>query len=307
MQKNPQTDGLNRVESLLKIGRILIFLSLATMLVTTLVAALLVLSSLKSNRSETASIVGCQQLIGDDLNLLTENAQTFNQQLQEIPRGEVAPEALSSLLYGEQPESLEAIFQQITEINRTVAEAPSQLKSQGKLSAFPILVIGFLSTTNLILCSALLVVLRFVSKQISMHRKKEKVGYQAPREEGSSPVSPSEMPGPLTVFVGKDPAENILGAMYQVVYAHENQLADIEAGYIANIAGQFLDRFQNRYDLQPIGQPGQGPLEYDPQRHICWEFARRGDLVWIVQPGWIHRSKIYAKALVSKEKHPIVS
>lgn len=314
MQIESQIDGSNRVKFLLRTGRILVFLSLAVMLAIILFTLVLVPPLLKPDQSEISYVDGCQQLIGHELRLLVENFQIFNQQLQEIPKDEIAPEPLLLLFHGEQPESLDSIFSQIAEIARVVAEAPTGYESVSETkerpSGFPVLAIVFLSFANSILCLAILAVLWLIGKQIPIFREETDFRSETKpeKEEERAPSPPtSKISDPLAIFIGKDAAENILGAMYQAVYAYENQLADVKVGYIVNIASQFLDRFQSQYDLQPIGQPGEGLLEYDPQRHVCWEFAQKGEPVWVVQPGWIHGSKVYAKALVSTKKRPIIS
>jgi hypothetical protein len=406
----------NKSKTLLRTGRILVLVSSGLSLIITVLAIILIFSFLRSGQSVTIYNPDSQQQVEEEFNLLTDRIQVFKQQLQEIPRDEIAPEPLLPLLNGEQEESLRSIFGQIEEIEQLSSEvfleeedvsdpnfdqrrieekfnvlmerirvfeqqlqdipqdevAPESLipllygeqyesldsifnqiegieqmilgilfeegdisESGKRPSLFPVLAISFLAITNLIICLALLVVLMMIGKKASSlieMDSKVKIGSRTEQDKKvtDSAISPSPVPqvrslertlakekrvssttdsrpDPLAVFIGKDSAENILGSMYQAVYAYENRLTDIEVGYVINILGQFLDRFQNRYGLRPIGEPGEGPVGYNPQRHVCWEFARKGDPVWIIQPGWMQGTDVYAKALVSKEKRPILS
>jgi len=314
MKMKSQVDNFNRVKRFLKTGGILTVVVLVVLLTVMFFAVRQVPLLLKLGQLESGYTN--QQLIAHELHLLVSNIEGFERQLQRVSKDEIAPEELHSLLYGKQPASLDYIFEKIVEIeqmatgNKTSDEnSLATLKVSLILSVLAIMFLSFMGVT---LCLSLLIVFLLVGKQTSHLLDFQKTIpelKQGSRIEGSSFYRPSSsgVSDPLVVFIGKDAAENILGAMYQAVYAYEHQMADVRIEYLVNITSRFLDLFQSRYDLHPIGKPGEGPIEYDPQQHVCWEFAHEGEPVWVVQPGWSHKSEVYAKALVSKKKRPIIS
>jgi len=307
-----KTDDFRGVRRLRTMGCLLTSAMLVMTLAMLLSSASLVFRFRKINQSRSQVARG-SQLISNRIEALMKTIDAFEGRLEDILEQGTTPEGLGILLYGDQPGSLTKVFDQVRgleEAEDEIQSASSALVEMNLSLALPIMM-GFLAMALFVFCCIMLLTLNSVSKKINRLVEKreyaELVQLERPARTVEPPRPSTELPNPLSVFVGRDAAENVLGTIYQVVYAYEHDLAHPKAGYMVALSRRLLDLFQSQYDLQPIGRPGEGPIRYDSRRHVCWEFADEGDPVWVTKPGWEHNAEVYAKALVSKKKRPIIS
>jgi hypothetical protein len=121
-----------------------------------------------------------------------------------------------------------------------------------------------------------------------------------------TPLEPKKEPDPIELLIGAGHQRDILGEIYETYYYQnknfENkQRKPVTDKYLMNLQEEVLRRFIEAYNLKRIGNPGEGPLSFNPVKHRAHQSIRPGAPVFITSIGWEKEGKTILPALVSTQ------
>jgi len=117
------------------------------------------------------------------------------------------------------------------------------------------------------------------------------------------PAPPKREIDLVQLLIGEKHNQDVLGETYEIIYKFSRNLLDEKkySSYFVQTQEELLRRILRNYELNPIGNPGEGPIVFDPKRHKANKLIRTNEKVFIISIGWEREGKVILPAMVDTD------
>jgi molecular chaperone GrpE (heat shock protein) len=111
------------------------------------------------------------------------------------------------------------------------------------------------------------------------------------------PQTKSE-PDFLKIMIGEKHGEDLLGEFYEVAYQFRRKGRKFNEEYLIKMQEETLRRLSGVYNIKAVGNPGEGPIPFNPAKHQAYGHVSPNDMVYVINIGWERNGKLILPALV---------